>query len=105
MTRRQAITEAIDWCIENGFMQDYLLQKKDEVFGMLDWQWNIDEAQLAWEHKAQEAREEGKIYQAEKIAKNLLQMGNTFDMVQKATGLPLERVIQLANFNVDGTNK
>ena len=29
-------------------MTDYLTVKRDEVFSMLDLQWNFDEAKLAW---------------------------------------------------------
>ena len=103
LTRRQAIISAIEWCIKNNVMSDYLSKKKDEVFGMLDWQWNMDEAQAAWENKAREEHEKGiiigKMHEAEKIAMNLIKMGNTLDNVQKATDLPLERVRELANMN------
>ena len=100
LTRRQAIISAINWCIENGFMQNYLLQKKDEVFGMLDWQWNMNEAQAAWENKGRElGREEGITRGIESVAMNMLQNGNTFAEIQKATKLSSQRIEELAKLN------
>ena len=92
-TRRQAITSAINWCIENGFMQNYLLQKKDEVFGMLDWQWNMDEAQVAWENKG---RELGRIEGIETVVMNMLNNGNTLKEIYNATKLSPKRIEELA---------
>ena len=103
LTRRQAIIEAIEWCIKNGFMRDYLLNKKDEVFGMLDWQWDMDEAQTAWENKVREEHEKGisigKIRGIESVAMNMLHNGNTFAEIQKATKLPAQRIEELAKFD------
>ena len=96
LTRRQAITSAINWCIENGFMQNYLLQKKDEVFGMLDWQWNMDEAQVAWENKG---RELGRIEGIEIVVMNMLKNGNSIEEIQKATKLSSQRIEELAKSN------
>ena len=97
LTRRQAITSAINWCIENGFMQNYLLQKKDEVFGMLDWQWNMDEAQAAWENKGRElGREEGITRGIESVAMNMLHNGKTVAEIHNDTKLPIKRIQELA---------
>ena len=96
LSRRQAITLAINWCIENGFMQNYLLQKKDEVFGMLDWQWNMDEAQAAWENKG---RELGRIEGIEIVVVNMLKNGNSIEEIQKATKLSSQRIEELAKSN------
>ena len=48
LSRREAIIRAINWCIENNVMFDYLTVKRDEVFSMLDLQWDFDEAKVAW---------------------------------------------------------
>ena len=100
LTRRQAITSAINWCIENGFMQNYLLQKKDEVFGMLDWQWNMDEAQVAWENKGrEEGISIGEVKKAEIIAAKMLRKGKDFSEIQEWTDLPMQRIKELAKSN------
>ena len=36
LSRRQAIINAIDWCISHNIMKDYLTEKRNEVFTMLD---------------------------------------------------------------------
>ena len=59
---------------------------------MLDFQWNIDEAQAAWENKARQAREEG----IESVAINMLHNGNTFDEIHNATKLSIQRIEELA---------
>ena len=100
LSRRQAITSAINWCIENGFMQNYLLQKKDEVFGMLDWQWNMDEAQVAWENKGrEEGISIGEVKKAEIIAAKMLRKGKDFSEIQEWTDLPMQRIKELAKSN------
>ena len=43
-SRRNA---TIQRCIDEDVMKEYLLQKKDEVFSMLDLQWNFDDAKQA----------------------------------------------------------
>ena len=48
LSRRQAIIQAINWCIANDVMTDYLTVKRDEVFSMLDLQWDLEEAKVAW---------------------------------------------------------
>ena len=48
LSRREAIIQAINWCIANNVMTDYLMVKRDEVFSMLDLQWDFDEAKVAW---------------------------------------------------------
>ena len=51
LSRRQAIIQAIDRCIDNNFMKEYLTEKRNEVFTMLDFQWDLDEAKIAWQNK------------------------------------------------------
>ena len=103
LTRRQAIVSAIEWCIKNNVMSDYLPKKKDEVFGMLDWQWNMDEAQTAWENKAREEREKGisigEVKKAEIIAAKMLRKGKDFSEIQEWTDLPMQRIEELAKSN------
>ena len=49
-------------------MKDYLTEKRNEVFTMLDFQWDLDEAKIAWQNKG---RAEG----IESVAFNLLNIG------------------------------
>ena len=56
MTRKEAIEETIDYCIENNIMRDYLLEKRKEVVDMVNFEFNLRDAKEAWQ---EEAREEG----------------------------------------------
>ena len=97
LTRRQAIIEAIDWCIKNGFMEEYLQKKKEEVFGMLDFQWNMNEAQAAWENKGRErGREEGRNETLSEIINNMIRKGKTFSEIHEDTNLSIEIIQELA---------
>ena len=104
LTRRQAIISAIEWCIKNNVMSDYLPKKKDEVFGMLDWQWNMDEAQAAWENKAREAHEEGlklglergRMEGIKNIIINMLHNGKTVEEIHKETNLSIQSINELS---------
>lgn len=66
---------------------------------MLDWQWNMDEAQAAWENKAREEHEKGINIGIESVAINMLHNGNTISEIQKATKLPTQRIEELAKSN------
>ena len=58
LTLHEAIIKAVDYCIKNNVMKEYLTQHEKEVFNMLALQWNIDDAKTAWQ---QEARDEGRL--------------------------------------------
>ena len=94
LARRAAIIDAVNWCIESGIMTDYLSAKRNEVFTMLDWQWNIDDAKVAWK---EEGREEGKNQRSEEIALNLIRMGLPIQTICDATDLSPQRIQELAN--------
>ena len=93
MSRRNAIIYAIERCIQENVMKDYLTQKQEEVFSMLDLQWNFDDAKIAWHD---EGFREGTTQKAEKIASNLLRMGMNFDYIHQATELSIEKIKQLS---------
>ena len=64
-SRRDAIIRAVNFCLDNGIMGDYLVEHSEEVFHMLALEWNLDDAKQAWQ---EEAREQGELIRAEKIA-------------------------------------
>ena len=96
LSRRDAIIQAVNWCIDNGVMSDYLYIKRNEVFTMLDWQWNLDDAKAAWK---EEGREEGINQRSEEIAVNLIRMGIPAQNICDATGLPPQRIQALARLS------
>ena len=50
----ESMTKAINFCINNDIMKDYLQEKGKEVFSMFRMEWNIDEAMAAWKEEAME---------------------------------------------------
>ena len=89
LSRRQAIINAINRCIDENIMQNYLINKQEEVFSMLDFQWNLDDAKAAWQ---EEARSEG----IESVALNMLKDGLSSDQIHKFTNLTLDKIQELA---------
>ena len=63
---------------------------------MLNWQWNVDEAQAAWKNKG---RELGRIEGIEIVVMNMLKNGNSIEEIQKATKLSSQRIEELAKSN------
>ena len=90
LSRRQAIINAINRCINENVMHDYLINKQEEVFSMLDYQWNLDDAKAAW-------RDEAIDEERTSIALNMLHDGLPFDQIHKFTKLTLDKIQELAN--------
>ena len=105
LSRRNAIINAIQRCIDENVMKDYLLNKREEVFSMLDLQWNFDDAKQAWledgieqgvKQGISQGIKQGHDDATESIALNLLSMNLSFEQIHHATNLSLERIQQLA---------
>ena len=98
LSRRDAIIRAINWCIDNGVMQDYLLTKRNEVFTMLDLQWNLDDAKSAWKEEGrEEGIEQGRFAERLEMVKNLLAVGTPIEFIIKATGWSEAKIRQTQN--------
>ena len=67
---------------------------------MLNWQWNMNEAQAAWENKGrEEGISIGEVKKAEVIAAKMLRKGKDFAEIQEWTDLPIQRIKELAKSN------
>lgn len=100
-SRRNAILYAIQRCIDENVMKHYLLQKKEEVFSMLDLQWNFDDAKQAWHDEGFEQGISQGIKQGHddamlSVAIDMLKDNESFDKICRITKLPVERIQQLA---------
>ena len=84
ITRKDAISRAVKFCLDNGLMKGYLEFNSQEVFNMLDLQWEQDKAIRA-------SYEDG----IESVAINLIKMGMSTEKVQEATKLSIERIKEL----------
>ena len=98
MSRRNAIINAINRCIQENIMKDYLIQKQEEVFSMLDLQWNFEDAKKAWRA---EGFQEGRDEERDSIALNMLRKGFSLDDIQELTKLSIEKIKELAKNKFD----
>ena len=93
LPRRQAISNAVKFCIENGIMKGYLEEHSEEVFNMLALEWDKD---LALQARFDDGFDTGHEKGVESVALNLLNMGMEFEQIQTATKLSFERIEELA---------
>jgi len=88
----KAAKSAINYCIKNNILKDYLEAHASEVLNMLLGAWNWDTAKEVWQEEArEEGREEGVLI----TARNALGEGFSDEMVQKITGLSLDEIKRL----------
>lgn len=92
LSRRNSILYAIQRCIDKNIMKDYLLTKREEVFSMLDLQWNLEDAKQAW-------HDEGFEQGIESVALKMIQRGKSFDEIADFTNLSLEHIQKLADIS------
>ena len=93
LSRRDAISHAVKFCLDNGIMGDYLVEHSEEVFNMLALEWNLDDALAA-------RFEEGRNEERESVAIKMLRKGKSFEEVQEFIDLPTQRIEQLARDNL-----
>jgi predicted transposase/invertase (TIGR01784 family) len=100
----KAAKSAINYCIKNNILKDYLEAHASEVLNMLLGEWNQDEAievareegeEIGMEKGIEKGMEKGMEKEKLIIAKNLLSEGSTPEFVQRITGLPLEEIEKL----------
>ena len=93
LSRCDAISRAVKFCLDSRLMKGYLENKSQEVFNMLALEWNMDDAlQARFEDGYENGRNEGISVGIESVALNLISMGMTVEKVQEATNLPRERI-------------
>ena len=90
LSLRDAIIQAVNFCINNDVMKQFLLENEKDVFNMLALQWNIDDAKKAW-------FQDGKDEKSEEIAIKMLRKGKDFEEIQEFTDLPIQRIQELAS--------
>lgn len=90
LTRKEAISRAVRYCLDNGIMGNYLVEKSKEVFNMLALQWEQDKAIRA---SYEDGRDDG----IESIALKMIRLGKPLEDILQITDLPLERIKKLAD--------
>ena len=96
MTKENAVSEAVNFAIQNDFLDGYFKIQKAEVLNMSLTEFD----QEAYDrHRFNEGKEagiaEGKRKNALQNARNFIRMGIPLEQIAKGTELPLETVLHL----------
>ena len=93
MKIQRAVSEAVDWAIEENFLEGFVREQKEEIIGMYLTEFNEESAIRGWR---QDGIEEGREEKAVEDARNMLKMNvGTTKQVSQITGLPLDKVLEL----------
>lgn len=103
-TLEDAIQIAVEFCIQNGILVDYLKQNKSEVSKMLFEEYSVEdeikEAKLeAREEGLEEGRAEGRAEIQKEIILNMFQEGLKIDMISKLTKISLDDVQKICSIH------
>ena len=94
LTRKEAISRAVKFCLDNGLMKGYLEFNSQEVFNMLALQWEQDKAIRA---SYEDGRDDGIVAGLEKVALKMIRLGKSLEDIRQITDLPIERIKKLAD--------
>lgn len=96
LTRKEAISRAVKFCLDNEIMKGYLEFNSQEVFNMLALQWEQEKAIRA---SYEDGRDDGINEGVEMVALKMIQRGKSFEDIHEDTDLPIERIQKLADLN------
>ena len=94
LSRHDAISRAVKYCLDNGLMKGYLEKNSQEVFDMLALEWKMDDALAA---RYEDGRDDGISEGIEKVALKMIRRGKSFEEIHEDTDLSLERIKKLAD--------
>ena len=93
-TLEDAIASAMDYCITNKILVEYLEKNGSEVRNMLFTEWKLEEAQQVWFAEGrEEGREEERLQNAEQLwemARAMFAEGDSLEKIARVTKKPLE---------------
>ncbi|MDR2670124.1 MAG: Rpn family recombination-promoting nuclease/putative transposase [Oscillospiraceae bacterium] len=93
LSLEEAIKKAVDDCVADGILVDFLNNRSSEVRNMLFTEFKLDDAIEVWREEWFEEGVEKGIY---KVAKNMIALNMPPEQVAAATGLPLNEVVKLS---------
>ncbi len=80
---------AIQYCIDNNILSEYLRGKVTEVIDMLFAEYNYEEDIRT---QRQEAEEKGRIKERLDVARNFIRAGTDFSIISQCTGLSMKEL-------------
>ena len=94
---RVAIKKAIQDCKDRSLLMDFWDKLSAEEISMLGSEWDINIAmEVEREESFEKGREEGREESLEKVARNMLRKGFSFEEIAELSGLDIERVRELS---------
>lgn len=92
----QAVREAVEWACEQGLLDGFVREQKENIIGMCLTEFNEEIAIQNWrEDGIIKGRAEGAQAKAVEAARNMLAEGDSPEKVSRCVGLPLEQVLEL----------
>jgi len=96
MQPAEAIAAAVDDCIDQNILKEFLLNLKPEIVSMMLGEWNLKDAiavarEEAWEEAWEGGEKRGKLA----IAQKMKEAGKSINEIMELTDLPIEEVLQL----------
>ena len=92
MPLEEAVNKAVDDCIRDGILADFLRDSKSEVMGVSIFEFDREEYD---DMVREEGREEGAYNTKIATARNMIRMGFSTEQIAQATELPLPEVAAL----------
>ncbi|MCR4630671.1 MAG: hypothetical protein K5786_03495 [Treponema sp.] len=94
MKNNEAVSEAVEWAISENLLEGFFKEQKAEAVKMILTEFDPE---LYEKNRKHEAYEEGRAEKAIEAAENLLKLKVlTLEQIAQAEGLPLEKVLELA---------
>jgi predicted transposase/invertase (TIGR01784 family) len=96
MELKAAIRKAVEDCIAQNILRDFLKKHKQEVIRMLLAEWDLDTAlAVRGEESFRMGKEEGKAEAKVDTARRFLSLGVDVNIISQATELPVETILKL----------
>jgi predicted transposase/invertase (TIGR01784 family) len=100
LARGEALKQAVQWCIKQGYLQDFLKIHSSEVVNMLITEWNWDDAKEVWHEEGvaegiEKGLAKGSREKQLEIARKMKQAGLDMEQIFAFTGLSPEEITRL----------
>lgn len=92
MARKEAIREAVQYCIAHDVMKEFLIEHEREVINMVDFEWN---QKLFEEAKFEEGLEQGRT----SVVLSMLKEKLPLDMIARVSEMPPEKIREIGKMH------
>ena len=94
----QAVNEAVDWAIEENFLEGFVREQKEEIIGMYLTEFNEERAIRGWRQEGrEEGRAEGREEKAVEDARSFYANGVYIDIIAKSLNMTEEQLKEIVS--------